>query len=232
LNCALTTSRVAGETPDFIVSLCGRSIGIEITQYRSGETVGGGPERRQVEAEWQKLLSTSEQVRKARPELYDVNVGLMFNGAVPPRGQHATFIEEVVTFIHSHRSHLTSTNTDYWPPDFSAPLMTQYLQTLCLRIDPHATWYTNLSAGFVALPETSNITQIVAQKSSKQFRPVDELWLVIQSGILISEMLLDIGGVRDYYWLGDLEFSQFERVFVLAFTGAYEWKRGNGWRKL
>jgi len=194
--------------------------------YRSADTVQGGGKRRQAEAEWAKLLAASHAYRSARPELRDVNVGLMFKGPVPPQRRHAEFMKEVAAFIRLHYDDLKSSDTDYWPWNFSTPLMCEYLQTLYLRICLHAVWHANFAAGFVALPETSTLVEIVMEKSRKQFRPADELWLVIQSGNLISEMLLDIQGVADYSAVKGLEDFQFSRVFVLAFNGAYQWKRG------
>jgi hypothetical protein len=64
----------ASETPDFMVSLSGQRIGVEITMYSSGDTVDGGRGRRQVESEWEKLRLASEAFRAARPELRDINV--------------------------------------------------------------------------------------------------------------------------------------------------------------
>jgi hypothetical protein len=98
--------------------------------YRSGDTVEGGSERRQAEAECAKLLSASHAFRSARPELLDVNVGLMFKGTVPPRRLHAAFMEEVAAFIRAHRDDLKSSDIDYWQWDFSTPLMCDYLQTI------------------------------------------------------------------------------------------------------
>ena len=178
---------VAGEAPDFTVPLSGRSIGIEITMYRSGDIVEGGAERRQAEAEWAKLLSASHAFRSARPELRDINVGLMFKGPMPQRRRHADFMEKIAAFIRLHRNDLKSSDTDYWPRDFSTPLMREYLQTLYLRVCQYAVWHTSLAAGFVATPATSTVVDIVAAKSGMKFRPADELWLAIQCSPLISE---------------------------------------------
>jgi hypothetical protein len=45
-------------------------------------------------------------------------------------------------------------------------------------------------------------------------------------------MMLDIMGVEDFEPVPSLECYAFERVFVFAYTGAYEWRRGVGWRRL
>jgi hypothetical protein len=219
------------ETPDFLVRLSGRTVGIEITMYRSGDTVGDGTGRRQVENEWELLKAAADRIRNACPELRDVNVGLMFAASAPPRRQHADFIAEIATFVGAHASELSSNDITFWPPSFTAPLMRKFLRTLYLRKDRFAEWHSNLVAGYVARPDQT-VADIVAEKSGKQFRPADELWLAIQCGTRISEMMLDIMGVEDFGSVPSLEPYVFSRVFVLAWTGAYEWQRGAGWRKL
>lgn len=221
----------AGETPDFTVLISGQTVGVEITIYQSGATVDGGTERRKVESEWDILQQASEGFRAARTELRDINVGLMFSGPVPPRKHHAEFMEEIATFIRDCVADLTSQDTTFWPPSFSSPLMRGYLRTLYLRVDQYAVWHSNLAGGFVARPD-GTIADIVAAKSAKNFRAADELWLVVQSSQRISEMMLDISGVEDFESVPNLEPYLFSRVFVLAFTGTYEWQRDFGWRKL
>jgi hypothetical protein len=220
-----------GETPDFTAMLSGRTIGIEITMYRSGETVDDGKGRRQVESEWELLKAASDRYRAEHPDLHDINVGLMFAASVPPRKQHAEFIAEITAFVRDHARELSSTDVTFWQPAFTAPLMRAYLRTLYLRTDRFAEWYSNLAGGYVARPD-STIAAIVAEKSSKHYRSADELWLAIQCGTRISEMMLDIMGVEDFAAVPGLDASVFSRVFVLAYTGAYEWQRGAAWRKL
>lgn len=220
----------AGETPDFMVSLAGRLIGVEITMYSSTDTVDGGHRRRQVESEWDKLQAAAKAFCSTRPELRDINVGLMFSGPVPPRRQHADFIKEVTDFIAAHRHELRSDEVEYWPPTLSTLLMVEYLQVLYLRVDQHAVWHSNLTAGFVATPATSTVADIVAGKSTKNFRPANELWLAIQCSTRISETLLPIGD--DFDMFPALDGFRFSRVFVMTYLGAYQWKAGEGWSKL
>ena len=220
-----------GETPDFTLLLSGRTIGVEITMYRSGATVEDGTGRRQVENEWELLKVASDRFRGDHPDFRDINVGLMFAASVPPRRQHAEFIAEIAAFVRDHATELSSNDLTFWPPSFASPLMRTFLRTLYLRTDRFAEWHSNLAGGYVARPDQA-IAAIVAEKSGKRFRPSDELWLAIQCGTRISEMMLDIMGVDDFNSVPSLEPYVFSRVFVLAFTGAYEWQRGVGWRKL
>jgi hypothetical protein len=221
----------AGETPDFILSLSDRRVGVEITMYRSADIVDGGHGRRQVESEWDKLQAASQTYCATRPELRDINVILMLSGSVPPRWQHLDFIKEVADFITAHRHELGSQDVKFWPPTISTPLMVKYLRLLCLRVDRFAVWTSSLTAGFVATPATSTVADIVAEKSAKNFRPVDELWLAIQCSTRISETLLPIEA-NDFDMIQALDGFRFSRIFVLTYLGVYQWKAGEGWRKL
>jgi hypothetical protein len=109
--------------------------------------------------------------------------------------------------------------------------MQTYLRTLYLRTDRYAEWHSNLVAGYVDTPGPA-IAALVAKKSAKKFRPADELWLAIQCGTRVSEMMLDMTGVEDFTAVPSLESYAFERVFVLAYTGVYQWCRSAGWRRL
>ena len=220
-----------GETPDFMVLLSGRTIGVEITMYRSGGTVEDGTDRRKVESEWEQLKAAADCFRNENPEFREINVGLTFTASVPPRKQHGEFIAEITSFAHDHVGALSSQDLTFWPSAFAAPLMRKFLRTLSMRKDRFAEWHSNLVAGYVARPDQT-IADIVAEKSGKRFRSADELWLVIQCGTRISEMMLDLMGVEDFGSVPSLKPYVFSRVFVLAWTGAFEWQRGAGWRQL
>ena len=220
-----------GEAPDFIMRIAGRVTGLEVTAYRSGDTVEDGTPRRAAEAEWEKLKRSAEIFRSQRAELGDINVGLMFKDSVPARGERNAFLEEIAGFVRGHTAEIAEQDREYWPQAFLSPLMQTYLRTLYLRRDRYPEWYTNLTAGYIARPGPT-IAEIVAEKSQKQFRPVDELWLAIQCGVRISEMMLDLTGVADFDAVPNLSPFVFSRVFVLAYTGIYEWSRGGSWQKL
>jgi len=124
-----------GEAPDFTMPIAGRWIGVEMTMYQSGATVEDGRGRRQVESEWDRLKAAGDAFRRDRPDLADVNVGLMFRASVPPPRQHAAFLEEIAAFVRGHASKLNDKDLECWPLSFSTPLMQTYLRTLYLRKD-------------------------------------------------------------------------------------------------
>ena len=122
-----------GETPDFLVTIGGRQIGVEITAYDSKELVEGKHRRRQVESEWDKLKRASDAFRTEAADIKDVNAIFYFNWLVSPQPQHTTFMNEVADFIRAHQHELTTVDTEYDQRQFSTPLMRTYLQVLYLR---------------------------------------------------------------------------------------------------
>jgi len=225
-----------GETPDFVLSVSGRRIGVEITAFQSGDTTADGVELRKVEGEWQKFEAASEEFRQARPYLHELNVGLFFKDSLPPRRDYAAFMEEIGTFAQARSAALGSEGRDYWARDFASPLLRRYLRTLHLRPGKYPEWFSNFSGGgWIGAPDGA-LTAIVAKKGAKPYRPTDELWLAIQCNPRTSEMMIPIEGVADFGHVAGLEAalcaSCFSRVFVLTYGGAFEWNKLDGWRKL
>jgi hypothetical protein len=219
-----------GEAPDFIIDVAGRRIGIEVTLFNRGTMTQDVP-MRAVESEWERLYETAEKARKKSDDFRNLNVGVMFRDKVPPRKEHTHFIKEVFDFARAHRTRLSNRTMEFWPWDFQSPLLRTYLQTLYLRIDPYAQWFSNVTAGWVGRPDGA-ISAIVAEKSRKTYRSTDELWLAIQCTHRISETISDLMGVEDYVAVPSFADCIFSRVFVLTFTGHYEWNSTSGWRAL
>jgi hypothetical protein len=202
-----------------------------MTLYRS-EDIIDGIKRRAAESEWELLKKAAQTFWSQDNDLRVVNVGVMFKGRVPRRGDHNAFIEEVAAFVRQHLGQLRPEKQNFIP-SASFPLMYCHLERLVLRTDRYAEWYSNLSFGYLARPNESNISDIVVDKSKKQFRPTDELWLVIHCGTRMSETTLELDGVEDFRSIHGLGRSKFARVFVLTHTGIYEWSRTtDDWRQL
>src|SRR5947209_3052572 len=111
-----------GETPDFVMHVGGRLIGVEVTTFASGATAGRGA----AEATWEALQRSSRSFVATRPHLRNVAVGLMFIGPVPAVREHNSFMVEVEEFLRTHADKLGETFSEYWPYQFSSPLMRRY----------------------------------------------------------------------------------------------------------
>lgn len=221
-----------GELPDFLLTMPeGRTVGVEVTMYQSGTTVGGRFGQRQVESEWESLQLASRQFQIEQTDISNVSVGLMFYGAAPARKEHQAFMHEIAAFIRSHPDALAPVSTQFWSHQFTQPLMKKYLRRLYLRTCEFAEWYTNLTAGWVARPD-STLADIVGEKARKVYRPSDELWLVIQCSHRISETVLPLGGVADLNQLS-LQTGPFSKIYLLSLLhGSFEWGQSVGWKAL
>jgi len=228
---------IGGETPDFILLSSGRTIGVEITVFQSGTTTEDGVDLRKVEGEWSKFEAASQEFRRARPYLHDLNVGLLFKASMPPRRDYSGFMEEIATFARDRCVELGEEGRDYRPVDFASPLMNQYLSTLHLKPGKYPEWFSNVSGGgWIGAPDGA-LTKIVIAKASKKYRRTDELWLAIQCNPRASEMMMPLEGALDFNYVAGLETalcaSSFLKVFVVTYGGGtFEWNKVDGWRKL
>jgi hypothetical protein len=218
------------EVADFMLTLYGRTVGVEVTMYRSGKTVGGAGvkrrKRREVEAEWESLRLASREFWAAQPDISDINVGLMFNNVVPARGVHQQqFMEEVAAFIRSQEIRSDRTR---WR-NFASPLMKKYLHTLVLNKSEFAEWYSNIDAGWVAGVPDSTLTEIVAEKAAGTYKPSDELWLIIQCSHRISEtVILSVGTLNAIPMQG----GPFSKIYLLSLDGIFQWDHLTGWTRV
>jgi hypothetical protein len=210
-----------GEQPDFMLTVCGRTIGVEVRMYQSGTTVGSGFGQRQVESEWEALQLASREFRAAQADIRNVSVGLMFNDVVPARREHQEFMQEVAAFIRSRVNEITSETRAFWSQQFISPLMKKYLRTLNLRTSEFAEWYSSITAGWVARPD-STLAGIVAEKAAKTYRPSDELWLIVQCSHRISETVLPLEGVTALNAIS-MQSGPFSKIYLLAIGGVFQW---------
>lgn len=213
-----------------MLAVSGRTVGVEVRMYQSGTTVGAGFGQRQVESEWEFLQAASREFRAAQADISNVSVGLMFHGVVPARKEHQAFMQEIAAFIRSRANTITAEPTAFWPHEFTSSLMSKYLCTLHLRTSEFAEWYTNITAGWVAKPN-STLANIVSEKAAKIYRPSDELWLLIQCSHRISETVLPLAGVTDLNAV-PLQGGPFSKIYLLSLHGAFEWELPAGWKTL
>jgi len=234
IHVVLDGEPVDGETPDFVIRTSGRTVGIELTTYQSGRTVAG-VQKRAVEAVWDELEDASRKFRTENADLHGICVLFRFDGMVPPKNKHARFLEEIQGFVQSIHHRIGIEYVDFWGPDFTSPLMKQYLQAVVVRKCNRGEWDSNLTAGFVD-PPAGAIVRIVAEKSAKTYRSADELWLVIRDSHRPSEMVLAISGASELNANPDLQKNLaaglFSRVYAFTAMGLFGWDRSGGTWKL
>ena len=155
---------------------------------------------------------------------------------MPPRSQHAAFMEEVASFVLDRGGEVGPEGRDYRAEHFTSPLISKYVRLLHLRRDAYPVWFSDLSGGWIGGPDGA-LNTIVTKESGKRYRPTDELWLVIQCNPRTSELMMPIEGAVDFTYVAGLDTalraSCFSRVFVVTYGGwTFQWNELDGWTEL
>ncbi len=223
----LESQPLESETPDFVIRMSGRTIGVEITMYRSGQALAGIP-KRAIEAAWEEFETTSQIFRREHPELASIYILFRFKDAIPPRQEHDRFVCEVLECVRCMGYRTGNGCVSLWRGEITSPLMRKYLKDIVLRRCERSEWDSNITAGFVVAP-AGIISRIIVEKSEKQYRLTDELWLVVQRSQRPSETILAINGVSEFNASPDLQeilaASPFSRVYIFTAMGLFQWDR-------
>jgi len=224
-----------GESPDFIVSIATKKIGIELTDFHSDLKGESGKPRRAVEEAWRLIQGMiMEEVKKCN-KLKETFGFLSFKKLeLPPKSKHKIFTDELIKLS------LGMIDSDYKEikPGGDYPLLNKYLEKYSLeRAGCYITWQWNHNASFVGITETrlinatkSKIEKVVNYKEKN----IDALWLLIVSGHRLSQAM----GLNLHHKLNTfdqlnnlLKHSGYNKIFIYQymFGVIYEWP---GWVKI
>jgi hypothetical protein len=235
IHVRLDHSPEPGEAPDFTFGMSGRTIGLEITMYESGEIVAGTP-KRAIEARWEGFEISSQIFQKEYPELHGIYILFRFKDRIPAVREREMFFCEVLQFVRRVEHSVADEYAHFWRHEITLALMSKYLKDIVLRQCGRSESDSNTTAGFIAAPSGS-ISRTVAEKSKKEYRPADELWLAIQRSHRPSETILAGNDVFELNANADLQnsltVSPFSRVYVFTAMGLFQWDRNIGeWSRL
>jgi len=223
------------ESPDFIVSIATKKIGIEVTDFHSDLKGESGRPRRAVEETWTLLQGMiMEEVDKYN-KLKETFGLLSFKKLeLPPKSKHKKFTDELIKLS------LEIIDSDYKviKPGGKYPLLNKYLEKFCLeRVGCYITWQWNHNVSSIGITETrlinaikSKIEKVVKYKEKN----IDDLWLLIVSGHMLSQAM----GLNLHYKLNTfdqlnnlLKHSGFNKIFIYQymFDVIYKWP---GWVKI
>jgi len=177
------------ESPDFIINYSGKKIGIELTEYYSLQEVSGHS-RREVESIWKRIQDEIYKKIKLDKELMGVRTLIFLKKVLlPSRGEIPLFIDELIDctkelIVEGKKSVLV-------PEKYK--ILNKYVDEIDIcKIggNSHLIWNSNLNVGFVGIKEEELIKTIIPKikKTKKYFlKKLDELWLLIAFGPLISQ---------------------------------------------
>lgn len=221
------------ESPDFIVKLQGKKIGVEVTEFHSNAKGEKGRPRRAIEEAWSVLQETiMEQVGK-HGKLQESNGLLFFDKLeLPEKSEYKEFTDELIRLsVEMIDSGLRETT-----PGKEYPLLNRYLKKLFLeKAGVYILWGWNHDVASVGLSE-SELLKAINPKLRADYKDhkIDELWLLIISGYRLSQAM----GIILFYKLSNynelnrlLRLSKYSKVYIYQYmlNSIYEWP---GWVKI
>jgi hypothetical protein len=223
------------ESPDFIINLSNKRIGIEITEHHSSERDAKERQRRATEEDWELLRETIRDSVWKDSELNQTHGYLQFRKLeLPHRRDFMRFTDELIRLSKE----MIASRREVVKLDEKYPLLYKYMDRMYLKgVDCFISWDWNHAAGSVGLNEAELISTI-KPKISKGLKytqsRVDELWLLVVEGYRLSQAMgIYLDRYLTHFAMADslLQQSQFNKVYIYQHMQnvIYEWP---GWVKI
>jgi hypothetical protein len=229
LKAYLAAMRVSGgdgaieeaERPDFLLTVQGVRIGVEVTDYH---TVCN---RREVEEHW-RILRQWPMLLVDFPKYR--SVGLHFRALrLPSRREVHDFVREVISLT----TEPIVGATDIVIEPARSPVLAKYVSRMEVAPSkvPYLAWHWNHDTAWIGVTE-EELMAIVAAKARSTTVPAASYWLMITGGATLSRVMAFI----DHEWLEamplltrQLEDGPFDRLVLLQ-SPIIEWRRDTGWQ--
>ncbi len=175
--------------PDFIVTIKGEKISIEMTDFYSSESGPSGHTHREVTVEFEKLRDKIDLRIKEESLLKNLHIFLWFNKLLLPSSKKQDqFIKEICLFARLFFNKINSNLHFTIFDNFDGyPLLKEYLMEVRLRIGMRRTDW-NYSSGFV--DKNRDTHDLITSIEKKITNPPEKklYWLLIVTGPSVSQM--------------------------------------------
>lgn len=228
------------DPPDFVIELCGKKVGVEVRRYHDQRSVAPSKfPRPMVESAWQRFRTRALELARHRPELRGVDVWLSFYPLELPRERDWNqIIDEIAHLVTRHRHALRLERTEFSGWETGTPLLQKHVNSVRLADrGRHADWHWNGTSAFIGPPTDADMQALFAEKASKGYPALDELWLIVYGGSTISRTFpgTDDLAVLQSMTAANSELSKgpFSRAILWDPFRSYvfQWTERHGWRK-
>ena len=241
LNCLrIKTDNIkkGNEPPDYTITIDGKDIAIEITEFHSNAKGLNNHSRREVEENWKKLRMVIRTERNKHSELKSINVNIYFKELnVPPVRDHSKFAKELVCFVIKKLGCISDKKKIFTDFQGRYNLLSIYLKELRFHnVGCYITWDWNQNAAFVGLSEKE--LEITISPKLKKYQPKKgyENWLLIVSGTNLSQAMGRpcIDELNKYAINKKLVKSPFDKVYIFQYmlSRVLLWQRYIGWQEI
>ena len=229
---------VAQELPDFVVTIRGRRIGVEITEYHQPTYSGHKFSRTQVEREWDRIRAAVVEYRESHTGLEDLSVRLSFtNLRVPNSNQHHHLIRAIHNEIERVKPDLSDRFTTIRINDGHSAVLRRYLESIDVRVaNSYLEWDWNHSFAWVGSSDNELANLLSAKLALAPAEDIAELHLVMAAdgptggtyiGYLSPELLGSWAGLN-----AALDRSYDGLFAILNYEYTCIWRRGQGWSRI
>jgi len=213
-----------GESPDFIITLKTKRLGIELTYFHSNARGECGRTRREIEESWKSLKRKIMEKVERYEKLNETHGLLHFRKLeLPHRARNEEFCDQLVDLS----LRMINSNRERTSPDETYPLLKRYLKEFVLeKVGCYINWDWNHDTDWVGLREReliNIITPKVGKVANYRKKSLDELWLLIISGHRLSQAM----GMRLSYKLKAfdqldslLEKSGYDKVYIYQYISS------------
>lgn len=223
--------------PDFVVCIDGNRVGIELTMYYREQESNESRPRQAKENAWLKLKKAIAKAKQCYSELNEVHGAIKFKDLVlPPSKEYGQFADELVDFTMNRRGELSFDHKCYKTFDEKYPLLNKYVEYLELKQFGCylLSWDWKHEPGHVGLQKKELLGIIQAKIGKHVQSQVDEHWLLITSGIELSQQMgyLLVGKINKYESVCNLlNGGPFDKVYIYddVRSRVVFWTLNQGW---
>lgn len=226
---------VEQERPDFVITKCGRKVGVEITEYHQSNYSCQSYSRTQVEAEWYKFRSDVIEYREAHEGLEGLSVLLTFAELKVPNGNdRSDFIEAVHKEIERLKPDISDQFTQIRVNEKSPAILQRYLTKIDVRlVGCYMEWDWNHMVASVGTSDEELFNILYTKLALTRDEEIDELHLVLAGdgptggsyiGYLSPNILAGWGQLN-----AALDRSDYDLVIILNYGESCVWRRMQGW---
>ena len=225
---------VPHDPPDFMLTVCGREIAVELTEFYS--EADDVPDIGLVRA-WQRLRQAIGEERNRHTELHDVDARIVFRDQrLPPSRDHGRFAEALVHFVLAQMPGYKGQERVYARDTLATvPMLGNYLEQLEIEhAGCYCTWDLPPQCFSSGVTE-DELVRILERKRYASKAGAEELWLVIAAGVHPCQCmgLPQAGILNDYTRCNAaLADSPHDKVYLfeIMFDRVMCWQRSTGWQ--
>lgn len=228
----MPTNIACQESPDFIIEIDNKRIGVELTKYHWDAQAKKGSPRHATEVEWAVLQAKiKDMVSQCNDLQQTLGYLCLKNCPLPPRKDFPKFVNEIQKFAVEK---LKSGNKEM-RPGRNYPLLTKHAKKLDIKTGVSGQWRIGPRPSSVAFNENTLLNAIRTKADkAKEYKKQSchELWLLVASTGETSGEVTPPGlsdALKSFHKVNNLlQRTEFDKAYLYQaeFDEIYEWP---GW---